>query len=56
MNKTVSTRCGRIICKFYDEHNKTSKCSKYDGRRKCPESIKQRGKSARHSRERQWMW
>ena len=52
IERKISTRCGKTVCEFYDEHNKTSKCSEYDDRRDCALSMRQRSHGVNISRRR----
>jgi len=52
LNPKISKRCSKENCIFYDKLNKVSGCSKFNDRRKCSVSIKQRKKVADHSRKR----
>lgn len=48
----TSMRCGKGSCEFYNKHNKASACHKFDDRRNCSLSIKQRTKVIDKSRKR----
>lgn len=52
MSKQISKRCGRGTCEFYDKHNKISGCKKFDDRKECSLSMRQRKKVATKSRNR----
>ena len=52
-NPKISMRCGKDSCEFYDNHNKTSGCKKFDDRRKCSISMKQRRKVKNKSKNRE---
>ena len=60
MPKKISTRCGKMSCKYYDESNTDSKCYIYTSRLLCPKSVKQQRTVARKAKlkalNRMYMW
>ena len=51
LDPKISMRCGKgEACEFYDKNNKVSGCKKFDDRRKCSLSMKQRRKSKNKSK------
>lgn len=52
LNPNVSMRCGKSSCEFYNKHNKVSGCHKFDDRRNCSLSMKQRRKAKNKSKKR----
>jgi hypothetical protein len=51
LNPKISMRCGKgDSCEFYNKHNKVSGCYKFDDRRKCSLSMKQRRKAKNKSK------
>jgi hypothetical protein len=51
-NPNISMRCGKSSCEFYNKHNKVSGCHKFDDRRNCSLSMKQRKKAKNKSKKR----
>ena len=51
-NPNISMRCGKSSCEFYNKHNKVSGCHKFDDRRNCSLSMKQRRKAKNKSKKR----
>ncbi len=52
LNPNISMRCGKSSCEFYNKHNKVSGCHKFDDRRNCSLSMKQRRKAKNKSKKR----
>jgi len=52
LDPNVSMRCGKSVCEFYNKHNKVSGCHKFDDRRKCSLSMKQRRKAKNKAKKR----
>jgi len=52
LDPNVSMRCGKSSCEFYNKHNKVSGCHKFDDRRNCSLSMKQRRKAKNKSKKR----
>ena len=52
LDPNVSMRCGKSSCEFYNKHNKVSGCHKFDDRRNCSLSMKQRRKVKNKSKKR----
>lgn len=51
LNPKISMRCGKgDSCEFYNKHDKVSGCHKFDDRRKCSLSMKQRRKAKNKSK------
>lgn len=51
LNSKISVRCGKgDSCEFYNKHDKVSGCYKFDDRRKCSLSMKQRRKAKNKSK------
>jgi hypothetical protein len=50
VKRKISRRCGKESCEFYNKHNKTSGCFKFDDRQECSISMKQRRRVAYKSR------
>jgi hypothetical protein len=51
-NPNISMRCGKSSCEFHNKHNKVSGCHKFDDRRNCSLSMKQRRKTKNKSKNR----
>ena len=46
----ISKRCGKSTCEFYNKHNSVSGCNKFEDRKECSISMKQRRKAKNKSK------